>query len=141
MNAFADLEATVRRYIERQPEPTDDERAEALAGEMLDEIIGRRSFRREWGKVDADIQREIEQALIRIARRYIERQPARGGDAEAALFEKCPHCDGDGDEPNADNDVTGPPVCSMCLGEKYIRARRQVPEGHVVVPREQDGEE
>ena len=45
---------------------------------MLDEIIGRRSFRREWGKVDADIQREIEQALIRIARRYIERQPVQG---------------------------------------------------------------
>jgi hypothetical protein len=71
-NVYREMIAVGEMTLEYEREQVPDIREdEALAGAMLDEIIGRRGFRQEWQKVDAGIQREIEQSLTRIARKAL----------------------------------------------------------------------
>lgn len=44
------------------------------------------------------------------------------------LTDECPHCEGDGDEPGTDNDVTGPAPCSVCHGDRRVRSQRALRE-------------
>lgn len=47
---------------------------------------------------------------------------------EKGFYIQCQHCEGEGDEPHTDNDVCGPATCSVCHGNRFIKAIRAAAE-------------